>query len=352
MTDLIAGFERIALWAVALGTGLALSLTLAVVVERIALAANDARLRRIARRYGPVITRALAGDERAVRELAAVPSRNLLAVGRLLVGPLIVDRDPELIASTRAVVRATPLAPFVDGLLRSHWWWRRALGLRAVGLLQAASRTSVTVGALEDPNPDVRDAALDALADLQNPAALPAIVVNLHNASLRRGRRAAAIHAYGSQSEPLLLDLARVDADHRLNYARALAICGTPISRPILCEWTEDSRVEVRAAAFEALGHVGLDEPSAALAIRALDSAELPVRVMAAAALHDWAGDANAARRLGQHLDDTWAVAVNAARSLRSMRESGIVELQAHASRQDLAGELARQTLWEAEVPR
>jgi len=352
MTGLFAGVERIALWAVAVGIGLALTLTLAIVVERLALAANDARVRRIRRQYGPLIARALEGDEYAICELAAIPSRDRLAMGRLLIGPLIVDRDPKRIAATRAVVRATPLASFVDALLRSHWWWRRALGLRAIGLLQATTRTPMAVTALEDPDPEVRNAALDALADMQDPAALPAIVVNLHNASLRRGRRAAAIEAFGSRCEPVLLDLAYVDDEHRSNYARALAICGTERSRATLCAWADDSRVEVRAAAFEALGHVGLDEPAAALAIRALDSREAPVRAMAAAALRDWTGDGDAARHLGRHLDDTWAVAVNAARSLRSMREPGIVELQVHATRQDLAGELARQMLWEVEVQR
>jgi HEAT repeat protein len=244
------------------------------------------------------------------------------------------------------------LAPGADGLLRSHWWWRRALGLRAIGLLQMTDRTGAVVAALEDSNADVRNAALDALADLQDPAALPAIAVHLHDASLRRGSRAAAIAAFGSRCEAFLLDLSHVDAEHRLNYARALAICGTGRSRPALCEWTTDPRVEVRAAAFEALGHIGLDAASASLAIGALDSGDVAVRAMAAAALHDWTGDGHAARHLGQHLDDAWTVAVRAARSLQSMREPGIAELQIRAERQDLAGALARQMLWEAEVHR
>jgi len=352
MTDLVLHFESIALWAVAVGTGVALALMLAVIVERIALAANDARLRRIERHYGPLIARALDGDQDATRQLASSPSRDRFSVARLLITPLIVDRDPERIATTRAIVRAMSLAPVADGLLRSHWWWRRALGLRAIGLLQMTDRIGAVVAALEDSNADVRNAALDALADMQDPAALPAIAAHLHNASLRRGPRAAAIAAFGSRCEALLLDLSYVDAENRLNYARALAICGTGRSRPALCEWTADPRVEVRAAAFEALGHIGLDPSSASLAIGALDSGDVAVRAMAAAALHDWTGDGHAARHLGQHLDDAWTVAVRAARSLQSMREPGLAELQVRAARQDLAGALARQMLWEAEVHR
>ena len=40
---------------------------------------------------------------------------------------------------------------------------------------------------------------------------------------------------------------------------------------------------------------------------------------MAAYALRGWQGPGDAAARLAAHLDDTWAVAVRAARSLQSM---------------------------------
>jgi HEAT repeat protein len=273
-------------------------------------------------------------------------------IARLLIVPLIADRDPRQIAVTREIVRSLSLERVADRLLTSSFWWRRAVALRAVGLLQARNRTATLVAALEDPKAAVRDAALDGLADMQDPAALPAIVVHLHNATLQRGRRAAAISAFGSQSEGFLLDLARVDHEHRLNYARALAICGTSASRPILCEWTRDPQADVRIAAFAALAHVGLDEQSAAATIAALESSDTSVRAMAAGALHGWTGNGHAASHLGRHLDDAWPVAVRAARSLQSMQEPGLIELQTHAQRPDLAGVLARQMLWEAEVHR
>jgi HEAT repeat protein len=233
--------------------------------------------------------------------------------------------------------------------LRSHWWWRRTVALRALGLLQATNRTGRIVAALDDPNENVRNAALDALADMQDPAALAAIVVRLHDASLQRGRRAAAIEAFGSQCEVLLLELSRVDPENRLSYARALAICGTQVSRPTLCGWTSDTRATVRAAAFEALAHVGLDEAAASLAVQGLESRDVAVRAMAAGALHGWTGAGDAASHLGRHLDDTWTIAVRAARSLRSMGHAGRVELEACAIRSDVAGVLARQMLWEAQ---
>jgi HEAT repeat protein len=106
----------------------------------------------------------------------------------------------------------------------------------------------------------------------------------------------------------------------------------------------------VRAAAFEGLAHVGLDEQAARLSIDALTCEDVPVRAMAAHALRHWA-TADAAAHLARHLDDEWPVAVQAATSLRAMNEAGLQVLQTQAARSDLAGLLARQMLWEAGMP-
>jgi HEAT repeat protein len=88
-------------------------------------------------------------------------------------------------------------------------------------------------------------------------------------------------------------------------------------------------RPDLRAAAFEALAHVGLDERAALHAIDGLEDADVRVRAMAAQSLQGWLGVGNAASRLGKHLDDAWPVAVHAARALRSLGERGALELQA-----------------------
>ena len=103
----------------------------------------------------------------------------------------------------------------------------------------------------------------------------------------------------------------------------------------------------MRATAFEALAYVGLDDESARVAIEGLESDDPPVRAMAAYALRGWQGPGDAAARLAPHLDDTWAVAVRAARTLQSMGPAGSAELQARVSRQDIGGLLARQMLWQ-----
>jgi HEAT repeat protein len=344
-------FARVAPYVAWLAVVLALSTTGAVVGERALYRIQEARRRRFEAHWAPVVLRAVAGGADAERALVESPARDRFGIATLLILPLIEDRDPARIARTREIVGAMSLIALVDDLLDSVWWWRRALGLRAVGLLQDRRRTAAVVAALDDGRVEVRAAALDALADLRDPATLPALVVRLLDTTLPRGRRAEALVAFGSEAERLVLEFAEFDAAQRVKYAFALRFCGTGRSRPALTRWAVDGQPGVRAAAFDALAHVGLDEPTATLAIAALDDAHAEVRAAAARALKGWTGPGNAAPRLARHLDDTWTVAALAARSLQSIVPAGVDELRAAAARTDLAGTLARQMLWELEVP-
>ena len=347
---MLLNVDRLALWALWVGLTIAAAMAVIVIVERVGLIAHERFVRRLTRRYGPVIDRALRGDLDALDDLVRSPARYRLEVARLLIFPLVDDRSPDRIAATRDIIRAMSLVPLADRWRRSRRWWKRIPALQTFGLLQFADRAPELVAALDDTNADVRSAALDALADLHDPATLKAIVVRMHDTSLQRGRRAAALAAFGPQCEGFVLDLARLDPAHRLNYAKALTICGTERSRPFLCEWTADDRDPVRAAAFEALARVGLDDRGAALAIAALESRDVQERAMAAAALHGWTGAGDGASRLARHLGDTWPVAFRAARALQSMGPAGRAALQPYATRTDQAGVLARQMLWEVEA--
>lgn len=347
MNGLPPELTRLAPLLVLVGAVLALTMTTAVLLERAMFGFLQARSGRIAGRYSPLVHRALAGDETARRELSASPSRHRVAIARLLVTPLIEDRDPQRIAAVRATAEAMALFPIAERYLRSRWWWRRALALRMFGLIQASDHAAPLVAALDDRHPDVRAAALDALMDLHNPATVPALVVRLYDESLPPGRRAAALKSFGSSCEPFLLEFAELEPVHRRSCALALGICGTARSRPLLCGWTRDPRLEVRAAAFRALADLGLDDDAARVAMEGLESEDAEIRAMAARALRGWRGQ-DAAARLSAHLDDTWVVAVQAAHTLESMGMAGLAGLQTRASHPDLAGMLARQMLWRA----
>ena len=340
-------FHRFAIQMAWLGAGLALLNAAAVVAERAGFALNEMRRQRIDRRYAAIARRALNGDQIAVQDLAHRPERHRIAIALMLISPLQDDRDPQRVARTRTVIQAMSLAAVAAPWLQSYWWWRRALAVRIVGLLQITAHTAKIVAALDDDNAEVRAAALDSIADLRDSRALMAIVVRLNDESLHFGRRFAVVAAFGPEIEPFLLETADVDRANRLNYARALQICGGPRSLPTLSRWTQDPDLNVRVAAFEALGHVGLDAQAAPLALEALKDGDVRVRAMAAYALQAWNGPDEVAAQLARHLDDRWPVAVQAAHSLKTMRDSGIAALEAAASRQDLAGRLARQTLWE-----
>ena len=338
----VEAVARLLLW---LSVRLALAMTAIVVAERAVSALIRMRVAYVEDRYTPLVRGALAGDDAALGLLVAAPARHRLVVARLLIEPLIDDRDPARITRTRAIVGLLSIIPIADEYLRSWLWWRRAVALRALGVLQLRDHTAAAVAALDDPHPDVRAAALDALTFLHDARSLPAVVVRLHDASLHPARRLGALAAFGPECEDFLLELSPLDTAHLVNYAQALAICGTARSRPLLAQWTHDARPEVRAAAFEALAHVGVDAEVARLSLEALDSADDAVRAMAAYALNGWTGSGDAAVRLGRHLDDVWPVAVRAAQSLRSMGSAGTQVLQAWSSRSDLAGLLARQML-------
>ena len=343
-----AAFSHLAPLVAWLAIILAVSATGAVVVERALHGFKQVRQRRFEQRYAPIVQRALAGEAGAERALVASPRGHRIDIAVLLVTPLIDDRDPGRIARTREIFTAMSLVEDANRFLVSKRWWRRAAALRALGLLQSRDHTGRIVAALDDVNIDVRAAALDALADLRDPASLPALVVRLLDTTLHYGRRVDALTAFGSEAEPLLLDLSTLDELHRVGYARAIGVCGTSASREVLCEWTSDARPEVRAAAFDALAHVGLDEHCVELAVRALEVDAPIVRAAAAHALRRWKGGPDLASHLARHLDDTWTVAVSAARTLQSMVPSGWEALRSCAPRTDLAGLLARQMLWEA----
>jgi HEAT repeat protein len=347
MIELVAVMARHApemAWA---AIALALAMTAVVVIERTEFTVREALDARLTRRYRPLVRQALQGDAAARQRLLDAPARHRITIAWLVIEPLIDDRDPARIDEARVMVQALSLFPVADRYLRSGLWWRRARALRALGLIQARDYTGHLIAALDDPHADVRAAALDGLTDMHDVTSLQAIVVRVHDSSLHRGRRGAALRRFGADCEAFLLELSAIDPANRIGYIHALALTGTARSRPILCGWTRDASLEIRATAFEALAYVGLDEASLPVALEGLESDDAEVRAMAAFALRGWQGPGDAAARLAVHLDDTWAVASRAARSLESMGGAGIAALESRASGQGTGGLLARQMLWQ-----
>jgi len=346
MQSFLSAFESATEALIAVSGALALALAVALVIERAAVAWWDARRARLERLYQPLIGKALDGDDAAQRRLAESPHRHRRLLAELLLFPMHDSRDRTLVDRARRILgRMTPPG-LIDRYMGSRWWWRRAMALRAAGFLQMREYTPRLVAALDDRHAEIRAAALDGLTDSRDPRALGAIVVRLHDETLHRGRRAAVLAAYGSQCEPLLLDLAAVDAENRRLYAVALGITGTEAARPALSSWLLDARPAVRVAALDALRHTGLDASSSGAVLAALDDPETRVRAAAARALGADTAP-GVADRLAVHLTDSWPVCADAARALRRMGADGRLRLEQASARDDLAGTLARQMLWE-----
>lgn len=346
MQSFLSAFESATETLIAVSGALALALAVALVIERAAVAAWNARRTRLERLYRPLLAKALAGDDAAQRRLTASPHRHRRLIAELLLFPIHDSRDRTLVDQARRILgRMTPPG-LIERYLESWWWWRRAMALRAAGFLQMREYTPRLVAALDDGHAEIRAAALDGLTDSMDPAALAAVVVRLHDETLHRGRRVAVLAAFGPACEPMLLDLAAVDPANRLMYARALAITGTGGARPALSSWTLDARPAVRAAALDALGHTGLDSASTGAVLAALEDPETQVRAAAARALGGGV-EPGVADRLATHLTDSWPVCADAARALRRMGAGGRLLLEQASARDDLAGTLARQMLWE-----
>lgn len=229
---------------------------------------------------------------------------------------------------------------------------RQVGAVRALGLIHDRDSMRVLTSALDDPHPDVRTAACDALGAIGDPRAVDQLVACIHDESRhQRVRVIEALRRIGPSTTAALVALGRADARLRHVAAEALASIGGADAQAALLEWTDDEPL-VAAAAWAALVRVGLDDRAAYRALRALTCPEARVRVQAARAIGQ-SGREDFARYLVSHLDGDWDVAASGARALARLGEPGRAALRARVAcgvgGHGLA--LARQMLWEAERP-
>jgi HEAT repeat protein len=150
---------------------------------------------------------------------------------------------------------------------------------------------------------------------------------------------------WGPGVTPALLTLARARPDRTLVVVEVLGLVRTAAAIDPLVGWCADPDHNVRAAALEALGSIGLDDRTSAVALRALTDGDPQTRAMAARALgRGHRGEA--VPQLARGLDDDWAPAAQAAAALRRLGAGGIAALESRALDEGQAGDLARQMLW------
>jgi len=176
---------------------------------------------------------------------------------------------------------------------------------------------------------------------------VPALLRALPDASRhQRARVVESIRELGPGVAHALIAHARVHPDDLATVAELIGFTGAANAHDDLLAWSSHGDPQVRAAALQALGSLGLDDRAYYYVLRALGDASDAVRAMAARALGR-SRRADAAPYLAQHLGDEWIVAAHAATALRMLGPSGERELSARQEAPGLAGVLARQMLWE-----
>ena len=234
MIDLALAFERASVWIISAAVILAVSMTCAVIVGRIALAWHEAQRRRVEQRYGPLARRALDGDQGALRALVSSPSRQRLAIARLLLVPLITDRRSRVASLRRArscgrCRRRADRGPLADRgpvvaeslvVAARH----RPAGPRAAPGHEPHRQGRGRARRSERGRAGRRTGRARGHAGSRGAAGHRGASPRRVAAARAAGRRHHGVRIRG---ETFLLELARVDPEHRLGYAHALAICGT-----------------------------------------------------------------------------------------------------------------------------
>src|SRR5262245_988618 len=87
-----------------LAVAIALATAAVVLVERQWLRYQARRTERVSRKYASAIQRAIAGDHDSRLALGRAPRSERFVIARLIITPLIDDRDPDRIATAREVI--------------------------------------------------------------------------------------------------------------------------------------------------------------------------------------------------------------------------------------------------------
>jgi hypothetical protein len=200
--------------------------------------------------------------------------------------------------------------------LRDRRGWRRATAASLLGDMGSERASAALLDSLGDDSRDVRTAAARSLGRLGAPAAADALVRAFVNADVAHGAAGDALLALGPAALPALRALTGAE-DPALREAAVelLGLLGEPADSPVLVARLRDSAAEVRASAARALGRLAAED--AAAAVRDALSDRIPfVRAAAARALGEIGGRDAAADLLAVARSDHHDAAQAASRAL------------------------------------
>jgi hypothetical protein len=302
------------------------------------------RRQRLLAFYRPLVDATLAGDDEALARLAAAARGHRAIVTALLLEPLRVTGGQ---ATARARLAAETLGLIGEWTVQldDRRWWTRAEAARALGLVKCADVVTSLAAALDDPYDEVRASAVESLGLIGDPQVVPDLIARLADQS--RHQRVRLVHAlqqFGVTAVMPLLEHGREQPAERAAVVEILGNIGAAGALDQLIDWSADERADVRAAIWQAVGTIGVDDRAYYHVLRALNDSSEIVRAAAAWALGR-SGRQDAAIYLAGRLDDEWIVAAQTARALRALGPAGRRELEEAATHK--GSELARQMLWE-----
>jgi hypothetical protein len=152
------------------------------------------------------------------------------------------------------------------GRLGARRAWRRASAAYLLGDMASPAAIPALLAALDDASRDVRAAAARSLGVLGSEQAVPRLVGCLAARTVPRGVAGSALMMIGSMARaPVRALLAHDDAEVRATAAGLLAFVGSPADAPQVVAMLDDPAAEVRAAAARALARIGSDAAAVAL---------------------------------------------------------------------------------------
>ena len=305
------------------------------------------RRQRLLSRYRPLVADVLRGDDQSLETLVGSPRKHHAIISSLVLEPLRVSSGQ---ATSRALAASQAMG-FVDdwkAQLTDRRWWVRAEAARALGLVRCPDVVTALAQALDDHYDEVRASAVESLGAIGDSRAVPDLVSRLADQSRHQHVRLVhALQQFGSVAVLPLLEHGRTHVSARASVAEILGSIGAAGALDQLIDWSGDERPDVRAAIWQAVGSIGVDDRAYYYLLRGLNDSSDIVRAAAAWALGR-SGRQDAAVYLAGRLDDEWIVAAQTARALRALGAAGRRELEQAASVK--GSELARQMLWECGV--
>jgi HEAT repeats len=271
-------------------------------------------------------------EPRSLRSLAHTSRLRRTRLGPRLFDQLILERmllrqAAELRGSDQVIMTGvfeeTGLAERAIRQLRSRRWWRRLDAAQRLRVMCSARAVPALMRAASDRDPNVRVAALRALAEINDERAYPLLLRALEN-RVTSVQAADMLLIVGPAISPYLLERYHTlnDPQTQALYARLLGLLQEPRALDVLLQLVGAADPHPRLEALVALGAIG-DARAVAVLLAALDDPDRQMRAGAARALGGIGDQASAPALCARLADPARIVRYSAACALIQLGAAG-----------------------------